>query len=176
MQWHLPRVNRSLERLRNILWVDNLHSNRASSWLQEPAATWSPQQFDSFCSSLFRQEPILCTGLGVLFRNQRMLFWNQNLFHPKLTSTLFNHRKYDIPAKFPAWWIVWEWESVCVCVHAYVFSSFSISGVYHVSPLRFMGRLKDTGVTLASVYRLLSNFFLSRKCFLISLIFFLTSV
>lgn len=58
-----------------------------------------------------------------------------------------------------------------MCVHAYVFS-FSITGVYHVSPLRFVGRVKDTGVTLVSVYRLLSNFFLSRKCFLISLSFF----
>lgn len=85
---------------------------------------------------------------------------------PTLTSTLFNHRKHCIPAKFPAWCIA------CVRIHTYVFSSFSISGVYHVSPLQFVGRLKDTGVTLVSVYRDLSNFFLSRKCFLISLIFF----
>lgn len=60
---------------------------------------------------------------------------------------------------------------VCVCFHLYVFSSFSISGVYHISPLRHAGRLKDTRVTLVSVYRLPSKFFISRKLFLISLIF-----
>lgn len=65
---------------------------------------------------------------------------------------------------------------MCVCVYVYVFSSFSISGTYHVSPLRYAGRVKDTEVTLVSVYRLPSNFFISRKWFVISLIFFFKSV
>lgn len=61
---------------------------------------------------------------------------------------------------------------MCMCV--YVFSSFSISGTYHVSPLRYAGRVKEAGVTLISVYRLPSNFFISRKWFVISLIFFIS--
>lgn len=171
MQWHPPRVNRSLERLRNILWVDNLHSNRASSCLQKPAAMWSPQQFDSFCSSLFRQEPILCTKLGILFRNQCMLFLNQNSFQ----SQIYLHwPPHFLTTENTIYQQSFLHDELCVCSCLCILLIFHLWSVSCLTS-ETVGRLKDTGVTLVSVYRLLSNFFLSRKCFLISLIF-LTSV
>lgn len=119
--------------------------------------------------SLFRQKAVLCTGLGIFSAASYLEI--KAYVSPKFTYVGLHTLIIENTIHWQSF-LHDECVCACVCVHVYVFS-FSISGTYHVSPLRDVGRVKDTGVTLVSVYRLPSNFFISRKCFVISLIFFI---